>query len=136
MQLIPLCIGASLGVAVLIAAEALRFNRDRSFYPTLLIVIASYYVLFAVMSGHPVWPEIVFATVFSIMAITAALKWRLLAGLGIFLHGVFDFARGGTIGDGGAPEWWPAFCGGVDVVLGVWLLGAFWFGSWRQRADH
>ncbi len=134
MQIIPLCIGGGLGVAILIAAEVLRFNRDRSFYPTLLIVIASYYVLFAVMSGRPVVLDIVVATVFSVMAVAAALKWRLLAGMGILLHGVFDFARGGIIGDGGAPEWWPAFCGGFDVVLGVWLLGAFWFGSGRQRA--
>lgn len=134
MQIIPFCIGAGLGVAILIAAEVLRFSRDRSFYPTLLIVIASYYVLFAVMAGRPVVVEIVVATVFGIMAVASALRWRLLAGLGILLHGVFDFTRGGIVGDGGAPEWWPAFCGGIDVVLGVWLLGAFWFGYGRQRA--
>jgi len=27
------------------------FDRDRAFYPTLLVVIASYYVLFTVMGG-------------------------------------------------------------------------------------
>jgi hypothetical protein len=27
------------------------FDRDRVFYPTMLIVIATYYILFAVMAG-------------------------------------------------------------------------------------
>jgi hypothetical protein len=31
-------------------AALVGFDRDRAFYPTLQVVIASYYVLFAVMS--------------------------------------------------------------------------------------
>jgi ABC-type Fe3+ transport system permease subunit len=37
------------GVAVF--ARYAGFDRDRAFYPTVMIVIALYYVLFAAMSG-------------------------------------------------------------------------------------
>lgn len=131
MPIIPLCIGGALGLAIWLAAGVLRFNRDRSFYPTLLIVIASYYVLFALMFDRSVALEVAIASVFTAMAVAAALKWPVLAGWGLLLHGLFDFTRGGFIGDAGAPVWWPAFCGGVDVVLGLGLLGAYFLSSRR-----
>ena len=42
-------IGLILALAVAGFAAVLGFDRERVFYPTLLIVIASYYALFAVM---------------------------------------------------------------------------------------
>jgi hypothetical protein len=42
-------IGLALAVAVAGFAAVVGFDRDRAFYPTALIVIAAYYVLFAVM---------------------------------------------------------------------------------------
>lgn len=137
MDLMSLGIGVFLGVAIGAIADVLRFNRDRSFYPTLLIVIASYYVLFALMSGHSVIVEIAVAMAFSTVAIASALRWRLLIAWGLLLHGIFDFARGGIIGDAGAPHWWPEFCGGVDVALALWLFAATWWGSSisRRRAN-
>lgn len=124
MNTVPLFIGLGLGGAIAVLARQMRFDQDRSFYPTVLIVIASYYVLFAVMSGAPVVVELVVAGLFSAMAIAGASRWASLAAWGILLHGLFDFTRMGLIGDGGAPLWWPAFCGGVDVVLGLWLLAS------------
>ena len=44
-------IGLILSVAVAGFATAIGLDRERAFYPTVLIVIASYYVLFAVMGG-------------------------------------------------------------------------------------
>jgi hypothetical protein len=42
-------IGVILGLAIAAVATGIGFARDRSFYPTVLIVIATYYVLFSVM---------------------------------------------------------------------------------------
>jgi len=42
---------AGLALAVSALASWVGFDRDRAFYPTLMVVIASYYGLFAVMSG-------------------------------------------------------------------------------------
>jgi hypothetical protein len=48
-------IGLMLSLVVAGSATIAGFHRDRAFYPTVLVVIASYYVLFAVMGllgGH------------------------------------------------------------------------------------
>ena len=44
-------IGLILSLVVAAFAIIVGFDRDRSFYPTVLIIIASYYVLFAVMGA-------------------------------------------------------------------------------------
>ena len=47
----PYVIGIVLSAGVAVFARVVGFDRDRAFYPTVMIVIAAYYVLFAVMSG-------------------------------------------------------------------------------------
>src|SRR5213082_967585 len=44
-------IGVILTLAVAAFAAVIGFDRDRAFYPTVLIVIASYYALFAAMGA-------------------------------------------------------------------------------------
>jgi hypothetical protein len=44
-------IGVILTLAVAAFAFVVGFDRERAFYPTVLIVIASYYALFAVMGA-------------------------------------------------------------------------------------
>jgi len=43
-------------------------------------------------------------------------------GIGILLHGVFDYYHGHFINNSGVPEWWPAFCAGFDIVFGIWVI--------------
>jgi hypothetical protein len=47
----PYAIGVVQAVFTALLVGAARFDRDRAVYPTILIVIASYYVLFAVMGA-------------------------------------------------------------------------------------
>jgi len=47
----PYVVGIVLSIGVALFARLVRLDRDRAFYPTVTIVIASYYVLFAVMTG-------------------------------------------------------------------------------------
>ncbi len=44
-------IGTLLALGVGALSTWIGFDRDRAFYPTVMIVIASYYVLFAAMGG-------------------------------------------------------------------------------------
>ena len=44
-------IGSALAAAVCIFALLTGFDRDRVFYPTVVAVNATYYILFAVMGG-------------------------------------------------------------------------------------
>jgi len=67
----PYVVGILLSMAVALLASRAGFDRDRAFYPTVLIVIASYYVLFAVMSEsvHTVLLEFILTMGFSIAAV-------------------------------------------------------------------
>ena len=44
-------IGIFLALGISIGATAIGFDRERSFYPTVLMVIALLYALFAIMAG-------------------------------------------------------------------------------------
>ena len=44
-------VGIVLTLLVSVFARLVGFDRDRAFYPTVLVVIASYYVLFAVIGS-------------------------------------------------------------------------------------
>lgn len=119
----PYVIGVVLAVVLAIFTRASGFDRDRVLYPTMLIVIALYYVLFAVM-GAPVGVLVVETLVmagfacFAVLGFRGNLWWVAAAIAG---HGVFDFVRGPLIQNPGVPSWWPAFCGSIDVALGAWL---------------
>jgi hypothetical protein len=58
-------------VCVAVFARSTGFDRDRAFYPTVMIVIAAYYVLFAAMNGsvHTVLVESIVITGFAIAAV-------------------------------------------------------------------
>ena len=105
-------------------AKFTRFDEDRSFYPTVLVIIASYYVLFAVLGGssHALVWELVIAVVFSTVAIIGALFSPTLVGIGIITHGLFDLVHDVIIENPGVPTWWPTFCGSLDVLLGLWVI--------------
>jgi hypothetical protein len=122
--LIPILVGVLLAIGVAALAKFTRFDQDRSFYSTVLVIIASYYVLFAVLdgSGHALVWELVIAVAFSTVAIIGALVLPTLVGIGIVAHGLFDLVHDGLIENPGVPAWWPGFCGSIDIVLGLWVI--------------
>ena len=48
----PYVVGIVLAGRCTVREARVGFNRDRAFYPTMLIVIASYYVLFAASAAN------------------------------------------------------------------------------------
>ena len=118
-------IGAFLALAVGAFALAAGFDRDRAFYPTVLIVVASYYDLFAAMAGSrsALVSETLGFALFAVLAILG-FRWSLwLVAAGLAAHGLFDFLRGPLIANPGVPAWWPAFCMAYDVAAAAWLAG-------------
>lgn len=112
------------------------FDRERSFYPTALIVIAFYYVLFAAMGapGETLGVEMVIALGFTALAVIGFRRNLLLVAAAIGGHGVFDWVRPAFLENAGMPVWWPGFCGSADVVLGMWLgMLLFRRGAWGLR---
>jgi hypothetical protein len=123
-------IAVILGLVVAGFAAMSGFDRDRAFYPTVLIVVASYYPLFAVMgasSYSTLEMEIAVGLVFSVLAVLGFKKSMWLAAVGIAAHGFFDFfVHHALVANPGMPVWWPGFCGTIDIVLGGWLAIRLW----------
>lgn len=123
----PYLIGIVLSVGVALLARWVGFDRDRAFYPTVMIVIASYYVLFAAMtdSVQTVLLESVVMTLFAIAAVIGfkSSAWIVVAALAG--HGVFDALHGHVLENSGVPVWWPAFCLAYDLGAAgslAWLI--------------
>src|SRR5262245_25102010 len=119
-----------LGLIVVGFAAVSGFDRDRAFYPTVLIVIASYCSLFAVMGASrysTLVIEIGMGLVFSVIAVLGFKKSMWLAAAGIAGHGFFDFfIHDAVVTNPGMPVWWPGFCGTIDIVIGGLLAIRLW----------
>ena len=120
-------VGLVLALAVSAYAAALGLDRDRAFYPVVLIVIALLYVLFAAMAGSPrlVLTESIIATAFIAVASVGFKRSLWLVAAGLAAHGVQDIFHLRVVANAGAPSWWPEFCATYDIVAaGVlsWLL--------------
>lgn len=123
----PYVIGIVLSAGVAVFARYAGLDRDRAFYPTVMIVIASYYVLFAAISGsmQTVVIEAVVMAAFVAAAVVGfkSSTWIVVAALAG--HGVFDAVHGYVIENAGMPAWWPAWCLAYDVGAAAglaWLL--------------
>ena len=115
-------IGVVLGAGACVFGAIAGFDRDRSFYPVVLVVIASYYDLFAVIGGGA---SLVSETgVFALFVLASFVGmrtnlWVVVAALAA--HGVFDFYHGGLIANAGVPAWWPMFCLSFDLFAAAYL---------------
>jgi hypothetical protein len=126
-----LIVGVVLALFVCGAAALLRMDRDRVFYPAVLIVTASYYVLFAVLDGNNqvLLSEIAIAAVFAVVAV-AGFKRNLWLVVGALAgHAVLDFFHHDLVHNTGVPSGWPGFCLTFDVtaaaIVGclLWMRG-------------
>ena len=119
----PELIGVFLAVAVALVAWAVGLDRDRALYPIALIVIASYYILFASIGGSTAalrLEGLIFVP-FAAAAIVGfrTSLWVVVAGLAG--HGLHDFFLQSFVGNAGVVPWWPGFCGAYDVAAAVCL---------------
>lgn len=116
-------IGFVAAVGVGVFATVIGFDKERGFYPVVLIVIAFLYLLFAVMAGstNSLLAEVVPALVFVALAVLGFRKSPWFAVVGLALHGVFDFFHHAVIANPGVPEWWPGWCLTYDVVAAAYL---------------
>ena len=116
-------IGLILSLAVAVFAVAIGFDRERAFYPTVLIVIASYYVLFAAIgaSRRTLILDIIVAGGFLLVAVLGFRKNFWLIVTALIGHGIFDFVHRLVIDNPGVPQWWRVFCLAFDALLGAFL---------------
>src|SRR5437764_15497159 len=105
-------IGVVLAAAVCAFATMAGFDRDRVFYPTLLMVIATYYILFAVMgsSTAALSIESPVAGAFLTLALAGFKKNLWLVAAALPGHGVLHFFHSLCIQSADVPPWCPGFC--------------------------
>jgi hypothetical protein len=123
----PYVVGIVLSLGVALLARVVGLDRDRAFYPTVVMVIASYYVLFAAMSEsvQALAIESILMTGFLIAAVIGfkSSPWIVVGALAG--HGVFDAVHGHVLENSGVPVWWPPFCLAYDLGAAgclAWLL--------------
>jgi hypothetical protein len=107
-------IGLMLSLAVAVSATVIGLDRERAFYPTVLIMIASYYVLFAAIgaSRRTLIIEIIVASGFLLFAVLGFKRNPWFVPVAMVGHGVFDLAHHFFIDNPGVPPWcrvsaWP-----------------------------
>ena len=122
-------VGSILGIVVGVSTRLAGMDRDRALYPAIMVVVASYYSLFAVMAGST--NALVIETAIGLIFVASAFAgfrttlWITAAGL--IGHGVFDVLRRDMIHNPGVPEWWIGFCSSIDLAMGaylIWLLAS------------
>ena len=117
-----IAIGIVLAAAVALLARLAGFERG-TFYATVLIVVASFYVLFAAIAGGGagLGLELLVAALFAAGAVLGfrTSQWILAAGLAA--HGLFDLVRGEVMSGTGVPPWWPGFCLAYDLTAAALL---------------
>lgn len=126
-----LLVGAVLAFGVGLMATVVGLDRDRAFYPTVTIVIASYYALFAVMGAatNVLVVESVVAAGFLAVAVSGFRSSLWVVVLALAAHGVFDLAHSSVISNPGVPAWWPEFCLTYDVTAAAYL-------AWLLKIDR
>jgi hypothetical protein len=120
---VALLVGAVLAVTVGLMATAVGLDRDRAFYPTVTIVIASYYALFAAMgtSRHALLVECLVGSVFLAVAVSGFKSSLWVVVVALAAHGILDLAHDRVISNPGVPIWWPAFCLAYDLTAAAYL---------------
>lgn len=132
---LPLIIGLSVAAAVAAFGYLSRFDRERAFYATVLIVVGHYYVLFAAMGGtlETVIAECAVMLVFVATAAWGFARTSWLVTAGLAAHGIFDAVHGHVIANPGVPAWWPPFCGAFDIAAAACHGWVTWQrGDWRR----
>jgi hypothetical protein len=131
---LPVLIGTGLALAIGGFATVVRLDRDRAFYPTVAIVIALLYSLFAVMGGstRALVMEAIVGVGFIALAVLGFRGSLWLVVVALAGHGVFDLVHDAFISNPGVPRWWPGFCLAYDVAAAGYL--AWLIVSRRARA--
>ena len=122
-------IGVVLAIAVGLFATALRLDRDRAFYPTVMMVIAMLYILFGLMGATTgAWlREFPFSAAFITLAAVGFKTSLWLVAAALAAHGIFDLLHHSLVNNAGVPVFWPAFCSSYDIAAALYLAGLLKF---------
>lgn len=111
-------VGIIVALFVCAAAAGLGMDRERVFYPAVVIAVASYYLAFAVVDGRGdvMLSELAIAAVFNVAAVAGFKRSPWIAVIALGAHGVMDAFHHHLVHNAGVPQVWPGFCMTFDVT--------------------
>jgi hypothetical protein len=115
--------GFAIALVVSLWSTFVGLDKDRAFYPTVMAVIASIYVLFAAMGGSD-WTVVLELCIMAVFLVAVVLGfkrnlWLIVAAMAA--HGLLDLFHGHVVSNPGVPIWWPGFCSTYDIAAAVYL---------------
>lgn len=117
-----LLVGVLLALGVGLFGTLVGLDRERGFYPVMLIVIAAYYALFAIIGGGTALAvELAIMAPFVVAASVGFRRNLWLVVSALIGHGLMDLVHPRYVDNPGAPGWWPMFCLSFDVAAGLFL---------------
>ncbi|MEO8313345.1 MAG: hypothetical protein ABI645_00990 [Pseudomonadota bacterium] len=120
--------GTLLALPAMVVAYRLRPSIQKWFYSVMVVVTASFYVLFAARSddARAMLLEGGVAVAFIAVAILS-LRWgSWLVVFAMAAHAVFDVLHPLAIANPGVPSWWGGFCWTFDVAVAALLALVIW----------
>jgi hypothetical protein len=116
-------VGITLALLFCGAAAWLGMDRERVFYPAVVMAVASYYLAFAVVDGRSevMLSEVAIAAVFIIGAVAGFKVSPWIAVVALAGHGVMDGFHHHLVHNTGVPQAWPGFCMTFDVTAAAFV---------------
>ena len=118
--------GVAVGVLVIVTARLIR--GQRWMYSLGLLTLPGLYASFAIKAGEPAVgvSELIYGVPFIVAGLVFACvsvrRSAVVVGAFWILHGLYDLTHSRFFINTGVPDWYPAFCFSVDVVVGAYLL--------------
>lgn len=131
-------IGIVLALVTGACGTLIAFDRERGFYPLILIVISTYYILFAAMGISPATAvrESVAAAAFIAIAVIGYKRSMWIIVVGLVAHSLFDLVHAQLINNPGVPSFWPMFCLSYDFTAAGYLCVVLLHRHPRKRLLH
>ena len=116
-------VGVLLAVVTCVTVTVIGLDKGRSYYPVVMIVVASYYCLFAIMSGSrsALLLDGAIALGFAVAAVIGFRTSLWLVAAALAVHGAMDLVHHHIIVNSGVPPWWTGFCAAFDIVAAAYL---------------
>lgn len=116
-------VGVTFALFFCAAAAGLGMDRERVFYPAVLMAVASYYLAFAVVDGEGgvMLAEVAIAAVFIGSAVAGFKLDPWIAVVALAGHGVMDSFHHHLVHNTGVPQVWPGFCMSFDVTAAAFV---------------
>ncbi len=128
MEIYALAVGIAIAVSVVVMFRKTELEKRKWVYPLLLSTFPVFYWVFAIYGSDYTALQREFSAGILFIALSywayrlSGFNALLVLAIGYTGHAIYDFGHNALFVNSGAPSWWPAFCGSVDLLIGIYLF--------------